>query len=447
VSEKDLTGDDTLLELPDFRIGKTGIEKAYDLELRGSAGTSQIEVNANGRVVRELGRKPGTPGTEIALGLDMALQDIAMRGCMAQQSASTVLMDSWTGEVLALASAPGYDPAAFASGISQTLLDSYNRDPLRPLSDKAISGVYAPGSAFKPLVAMAALEAGLITAETNFFCPGYFALGNSLFHCWKHGGHGTLSVRRAIKESCDVFFYHVADLLGIDRIAAMANRFGLGHEVGIDLPGERAGLIPTTAWKKAATGVSWQRGETISCGIGQSYVSVAAVQLCTYVARLVTGRAVLPHLRRKDGIMTAASPVPQEVDPAFAPMGFVKKHVDIILNGMYGVVNELHGTAYHARITEPGLEMGGKTGTAQVRRITQAEREHGVRKRFEVPWKERDHALFISFAPIAVPRYVCSVVVEHGGATGGEGGEVAAPIARDLLRAAQQRDPARRVPT
>lgn len=441
VSEQELTGDDPLLELPGFRVGKNGVEKAFDLELRGSAGTSQIEVNAFGRVVRELAREDGIPGQEIALGLDMALQDLAARRCEAEQSASCVMLDAWTGEVLALASMPGYDPSNF-----NALYDTVKDDPRHPLVDKAISGAYAPGSTFKPCVALAGLEAGAITADTEFFCPGYFRLGNSLFHCWKKGGHGHLSVRRAIKESCDVFFYNVANLLGIDRIAAMAERFGLGQILGIDIPGERAGLIPTTAWKKATTGVSWQRGETISCGIGQSFVSVTPLQLCTYVGRLVTGRVVQPRLQRKQGIMKASDPVAQAASTQFAPLGLDPKHVELVLNGMYGVVNELHGTAYNARIKDPLMAMGGKTGTAQVHHISAAEREHGHLTGTSVPWQQRDHALFIAFAPVSAPRYVCSVVVEHGGASGGEGGAVAAPIARDMLIEAQTRDPARKVP-
>jgi penicillin-binding protein 2 len=293
---------------------------------------------------------------------------------------------------------------------------------------------------------MAGLEDGIITADTEFYCPGHFQLGNTVFHCWKHGGHGHLSVRRAIKESCDVFFYNLANQLGIDRIAAMAKRFGLGEILGIDIPGERAGLIPTTAWKKKTTGVAWQRGETISCGIGQSFVSVTPLQLCTYVSRLVTGREVLPRLVRKAGVMKPGGPVAKAVSADFTPLGLNQKHVDVVLSGMYGVVNELHGTAYRARIQDPAMAMGGKTGTAQVHHITAAEREHGHLTGTAVPWKQRDHALFIGFAPVSLPRYVCAVVVEHGGATGGEGGAVAAPIAHDVLLAAQQRDPARKVP-
>lgn len=446
VSDKELTGDDPLLELPDFRIGKSGVEKQYDLELRGSAGTMQVEVNAYGRVVRELARENGIPGQDVVLSLDAALQDLAAKRCTDELSGACVLLDAWTGEVLALASSPGYDPAAFSSGLSQSMWHKLVTDPLNPLIDKAIAGIYAPGSTFKPLVAMAGLESGAITTDTTFFCPGFYRLGNTVFHCWKHGGHGTIAVREAIKQSCDVFFYNVADLLGIDRIAAMAHNFGLGELLGIDIPGEKTGLIPTRAWKRATTGVAWQRGDTVSCGIGQSYVSVTPLQLATYAARLVTGRAVVPRLTRSSGIMTAASPLAQGVSEKFAPLNFNPKHVEVVLNGMYGVVNEPHGTAYHARIEDPQYAMAGKTGTAQVRHITQAEREHGLRKEADVPWKERDHALFISFAPASAPRYACGVVIEHGGKTIGEGGAVAAPIARDVLLEAQKRDPVRRVP-
>src|SRR5487761_619726 len=446
VSEQELNSDDPLVELPDFRVGKSGIEKEYDLELRGTAGTSEVEVNAFGRVVRELAHEDGIPGEQIVLGIDMALQDLAMRRCNAQGSASAVVLDAWTGEVLALTSAPGFDPGAFASGLSPAQWKALIDNPYNPLTNKAIAGTYAPGSTFKPLVATAALEAGVITPDTEFFCPGYLWLGNALFHCWKRSGHGTLALHRAIRESCDVFFYHTADLTGIDRIAAMANRLGLGVLTGIDIPGEKPGLIPTRAWKKATTGVAWQRGETLSCGIGQSYVSVTPLQLAIYVARIATGHAVKPVLARSAGVMTPTSPIVESISHTFAPLGVQEKNLDVVRQGMYGAVNELHGTAYGARITDPAMDMAGKTGTAQVHHIAREIRDRGVVTGTKVPWKDRDHALFIAFAPVAAPRYVCSVVVEHGGATGGEGGAVAAPIAHDLLLEAQKRDPARRVP-
>ena len=445
VAEKDLTGD-PVLELPDFRIGKAGIERQYDLQLRGSAGNSQVEVNAFGRVVRELHRDDGTGGQETAIALDMGLQDFAARRCAGEQSAACVLMDAWTGEVLALVSSPGYDPEGFVTGLSQTEWLQFQSDELRPLHNKAIAGTYAPGSTFKPMVALAALEAGAITPETRVNCPGHYELGDAQFHCWKKGGHGTMVLREAIKHSCDVFFFETARRTGIDKIAAMATRFGLGDTSGIDLPGEVTGLIPTTEWKFATTGVRWQQGETISSGIGQSFVAVTPLQLCVMAARLVTNRAVAPRLLRDDGVMTPDDAAAGAAQVDFEDIGIPAKNLALVLDGMMAVVNEEGGTAYAARITDTGMAMGGKSGTSQVRHISETEREHGVKKSLQLPWKERDHALFIAFAPVGNPRYVCATVVEHGGETGGGGSAVAAPICRDVLREAQKRDPARRVP-
>jgi penicillin-binding protein 2 len=439
VSEDELDSDDPLVELPDFRIGKSGVEKSYDLELRGSAGTSQVEVNAFGRVVRELAREDGIAGQEMVLTLDMALQDLAARRCQAEQSASCVMMDAWTGEILALASMPGYDPSNFAA-----VYDTMKDDLRHPLSDKAISGTYAPGSTIKPIVALAALEAGVITPDTHVNCPGHYELGNTVFHCWKKGGHGSMDLHNGIKHSCDVYFYEVARRAGIDRIADMARRFGLGSKLGIDIPGEVGGLIPTTSWKLATKGEKWQQGETLSAGIGQSFVLVTPLQLATYAARLATGRAVVPHLVREAGIMKGVTAAADKID--FTALEVSAKDMALVLDGMNAVVNEQGGTAYAVRITDPGLQMYGKSGTSQVRHISQAEREHGLRKIKDVPWKDRDHALFISIAPVSQPRYVCAVVVEHGGESAGGGSVVAAPICRDLLREAQKRDPAHKVP-
>lgn len=443
VSEKDLNGDDPLLELPDFRIGKSGIEKAYDLGMRGTAGTSQVEVNAFGRVVRELAREEGMPGQEIVLTLDMALQDFAAKRCASEQSAACVLLDAWTGDVLAMASAPGYDPGAFAAGLTPAQWKALIENPLNPLTDKTISGTYSPGSTFKPMVALAALDAGVITPETRVFCPGHYELGDARFHCWKKEGHGGMVLRDAIKHSCDVFFFDTARRTGIDRIAAMAKRFGLGSALGIDIPGERSGLIPTTQWKKGATGIAWQQGETLSAGIGQSYVLATPLQLATMTARLVTGHEVKPRLVRENGVMVQDGGVDRIDAPA---LDVAAKDIKLVLEGMYAVVNEQGGTAYGARIKDPAIAMGGKSGTSQVRRITEAERLHGIPKPKAVPWKERDHALFVAFAPVNNPRYVCAVVVEHGGASGGGGSAVAAPICRDVLAETQKRDPAHRVP-
>jgi penicillin-binding protein 2 len=442
VSEQELTGD-PLLELPDFRIGKSGVEKAQDRGLRGSAGTSQVEVNAFGRVVREIAATPGQPGQDVVLGIDMAMQEFVTRRCAAEPSISCVLLDAVTGDVLALVSSPGFDPVAFSTGLSPAVWQELSTDPRHPLTDKAIAGVYPPGSTFKPVVALAALESGSITPETTVSCPGYLELGDATFHCWRKGGHGTVRLRDAIKRSCDVFFYETARRTGIDRIADMAKRLGLGAPLDLDIPGERAGLIPTREWKLATTGGSWQQGETLIAGIGQGSVLATPLQLATMAARLVTGRAVVPHLVRADGRLR---PGGDTVPPSFTPLAVSSRSLSLVLEGMGAVVNEQGGTAYAARITDPVLAMGGKSGTSQVRRITQYERDHGMRKASEIPWKDRDHALFVAFAPVGAPRYVCSVVVEHGGESGGGGSAVGAPICRDVLVEAQRRDPARRVP-
>jgi penicillin-binding protein 2 len=441
VSEKELTGD-PLLELPDFRIGKSGIEKSRDLSLRGIAGTSEIEVNAYGRVVREITNRPGQPGQEAVLGLDMAMQDFVTRRCASEPSVSCVLLDAVTGDVLALVSSPSFDPTLFSTGLTPALWQELSTDPRNPLTDKAIGGVYPPGSTFKPVVALAALEAGTITPDNAITCPGYLELGDATFHCWQKGGHGTLHLRDAIKHSCDVFFYETARRTGIDRIAAMAYRFGFGAPLGLDIPGERAGLIPTRDWKLATTGTSWQQGETVITGIGQGSVLATPLQVATMAARLATGRAIVPHLLREERL----PPGGDKRLPSFPALGITPRYLALVLDGMNAVVNEQGGTAYAARITDPALAMGGKSGTSQVRRISQAERDHGVRKSTEIPWKERDHALFTAFAPVGAPRYVCAVVIEHGGETGGGGSLAAAPICRDVLIEAQRRDPARRIP-
>jgi len=442
VSEKELTGD-PLLELPDFRIGKNGVEKALDLQLRGGAGTSQVEVNAFGRVVREIATTPGQPGRDIVLGLDAALQEFVVKRCSVEQSLSCVVLDALTGDVLAMVSSPSFDPTQFATGLTPALWQELSTDPRNPLTDKVIAGVYPPGSTFKPVVALAALEAGAMTPDTSVGCPGYFSLGNATFHCWRKEGHGAMRLHDGIKKSCDVYFYETARRVGIDRIAAMARKLGFGSPVGLDIPGERGGTIPDRERQAALTGVAWQPGETLIAGIGQGSVTATPIQLATMAARLVTGRAVVPRLFRPEGRLAPGGDVRT---PSFPELGINPRWLALVLDGMNAVVNEQGGTAYAARITDPAMAMGGKSGTSQVRRISAAEREHGIRKGTAVPWKERDHALFISFAPVNAPRYVCAVVVEHGGESGGGGSAVAAPICRDVLTETQKRDPARRVP-
>ncbi len=430
-SEDDLTGD-PLLELPDFRIGKNGIEKVHDQALRGAAGRLHVEVNAHGRVIRELDRHEGARGQDVTLTLDLALQGFVNRR-LGDESAAAVLLDVHSGETLALAATPGFDPNAFNRGLSQENWRRLVDNPRSPLINKTIAGRYPPGSTFKPVVALAALEAGVMGPDHTVFCPGHMTLGNRRFHCWKRGGHGELKMVEALAHSCDVYFYDVALKTGIDRIAAMAARLGLGPATGFDLPGERAGLVPTRAWKEATIGERWQKGETLVVGIGQGYMLSTPLQLAAMTARIANGGyEVLPHITRRIG-----DGFTRPLTAQMVPIGLSDAALDVVRRGMERVVNHPRGTAFRSRIEEEGFAMAGKTGTSQVRRISRAERESGVIKNEDRPWKERDHALFIGYAPVHQPRYAVAVVVEHGGG----GSRAAAPIARDILREAQRRDP------
>ncbi|MBO6580233.1 MAG: penicillin-binding protein 2 [Thalassospira sp.] len=436
VSEKELTGD-PLLELPGFTIGKNGIEKVYDLALRGTAGTSQVEVNALGRVIRELEREEGDSGNTVVMTLDLELQRYTNQRLSDQESAAAVVMDIHNGEVLALSSHPTYDPNAFTNGISHKLWNSLVNNPYAPLSNKAVNGTYAPGSTFKMCVALAGLEAGIISPNQKFFCNGHLDLGNARFHCWKRGGHGWMNMHDSIKHSCDVYYYEISQKIGIDRIAAMANKLGLGEDTGIDLPNERSGLIPTKDWKEIQLGKRWQGGETLIASIGQGYVLATPLQLCTMTARLASGKAVRPHLTRDN--VTPEGVTSRQAEE-FPELQVSRANLARIRDAMNGVTNELRGTGHGARIAIKGMEMAGKSGTSQVRRITMRERQTtGVLDNNDLPWKYRDHALFVAFAPVDNPRYACSVVVEHGGG----GSSVAGPIVRDLLLKAQELQSAR----
>lgn len=423
-------GDDPLLHLPGFRIGKNGIERAFDERLRGTAGSSRVEVNAYGRMIRELQRREGEPGDEVIMTLDMNLQRFAY-DAMGQESGAAVVMDVHTGEVLALASTPGFDPNLFNTGLSHAEWNGLRSNERNPLINKPIAGLYPPGSTFKMMTALAALESHIVTADHSVFCSGVTSLGNHEFHCWKKGGHGTVDLLGGLEGSCDLYFYDVARRVGIDRIAEMCGRFGLGRTTGIELPNERAGIIPTTQWKLQTMGKSWQQGETLVAGIGQGYITTTPLQLAQMVARIANGgHAVSPRLVRSAGTteFTAGATPSLGISPA---------NLATVIEGMNRVTNSPTGTAFKKRISEPGWEMAGKTGTAQVRRITMAERAAGLRKQEDKPWIERHHALFVGFAPISAPRYAVSVVVEHGGSGSG----AAAPVARDLLREAQRLDP------
>ena len=426
VSKRDLTGD-PLLELPGFRVGKSGVERTREELLRGKAGVSRVEVNAFGRVIRELNRREGQPGEDLRLSLDAELQN-HMMNLLGEESASAVVMDIHSGEVLGLASTPGFDPQAFNIGLTQQAWTDLTGDPRNPLMNKAIAGQYPPGSTFKMIVAIAALDAGLMSPEQKVFCSGHLELGNQRFHCWKRTGHGNMEMLDAIEQSCDVYFYEVAKRVGIDRIAETARHFGLVADTGIEIPAERKGLMPTREWKKARTGEAWQQGETLVAGIGQGFVLTTPLQLAVMTARIANGGfAVKPRLIL--GVPESAEAVSE---PERMPIG--RNALQLVAEAMRRVSNVPTGTALGARIRDPSMALAGKTGTSQVRRITRAERENRVLRNDELPWEQRDHALFVAFAPTSAPRYAVSVVVEHGGS----GSAAAAPLARDILIKVQE---------
>jgi len=439
VAEKDLTGD-PLLELPGFRIGKNGIERQYDLALRGTAGNSQVEVNAIGRVIRELKRAEGRPGKRIALTMDLPLQRYVTERMAQYRRASAVAIDVHNGEILTMVSVPSFDPNGFNEGLDPGAWKALIENPDAPLTNKAISGQYAPGSTFKLVVMLAALEAG-IPPERQYFCTGFTELGDQRFHCWHKHGHGLLSMIEAMRESCDVYFYELSLKVGVDRIAAMARKLGLGVPLDIDVPGESGGLIPTRAWKKEHFDKFWLKGETLLAAIGQGYVLATPLQLAVMTARAVNGGyAVLPRLTRE----SVGEDVKAVGPPYFPHTGISERSRQFLLQALDEAVNHPRGTAFKSRIEDPGRAFGGKTGTAQVRRITMMERDAGVRKNREKPWRKRDHSLFVGYAPVDKPRYAVSVVIEHGGA----GSKTAAPIARDILKELQRlRAPQRLVTT
>jgi len=428
VTDKDIEKQPELLSLPGFRIGRSGVEKAADDALRGTPGASNVEVNAHGRVIRELSRREGTPGQDVVLSLDMEVQKLAQEK-LAGQSGSVVVMDVQTGEIISIVSAPGFDPNAFTGTVSPTIWKQLNEDELKPLLNKAITGIYPPGSTYKPIVALAALASGAMSPQARVHCSGARALGSHVFHCWKRGGHGSMDMHSAIKQSCDVYFYECARRTGIEAIAAMSRKFGLGQVYGLEIPGEKSGLMPDPEWKLRARKDSWRDGDTFNVGIGQGAVLTTPLQLCVMTARLANGgKAVMPHVIRSFGGVerTLAEPEDMGLDPA---------HVAIVHGGMDAVTNQ-GGTGARSRIDIEGFDMAGKTGTAQVRRLTA---ELRGRSADSIPWKFRDHALFIAFAPVDQPRYAISVVVEHGGG----GSKTAAPIAKDVMTLVAQRDPAR----
>ncbi len=424
VSEKDLAeieNPDPVLNIPKFQIGKIGVEKWEEDVLRGSAGNRKIEVNHVGRIMRELDRTEGKSGADLTLTLDADVQNF-LQVRLGDQSAACIVMDVQNGDIIGAVSAPSFNPNLFVRGISNANYSALMEDDHRPLANKVVQGTYPPGSTFKVVTALSALANGQIDVDTTVYCPGYLDFGGRKFHCWKSGGHGKVDLARALAESCDVFFYDVAQRVGIDKIADMGKTMGLGQRHDLPMSAISEGNLPTKEWKQQRYKQDWRIGDTINASIGQGYVLASPLQLAVMTARVATGRQVVPRLiKAVDGI---------EVPAAEAlPLGLETSHLDSVRSGMTQVVNGQHGTSYAARIDNDAMRMAGKSGTSQVRNISAAERETGVVTNNDLPWKSRDHALFVAYAPADAPRYAVAVVVEHGGG----GSSAAAPIARDAL--------------
>ena len=443
LSSPDNENDRTLLRQPGFKVGRDGLERTYDKELRGQAGEMDVKVNAHGRVIQELKDEatPAVQGATLALTIDAELQQKAMEALSARKededpiSGAAVVLDVETGDVLVLASTPSFDPNAFNVGIDPEYWRELNTSPYKPLLNKPFSGVYPPGSTFKMISAIAAQIQGRNPAQT-VRCNGKVWYGNRFFHCWKRGGHGPMNMKNALKHSCDVFFYDVAKTMDIDLLADVARKMGLGQTYELGIPGQQKGVIPDREWKRRyfagdPENQTWFPGETLSVIIGQGYVTSTPLQLAVMAARLATGKQVRPRIVRMRGELMVPTPEAPDIDinPDF---------IDVARAGMDAVVNEPGGTAWRSQLEKPEWRMAGKTGTSQVYRITEEERAKGVTKGEDLPWHRRDHALFTCFAPFDKPRYACAVVVEHG--IGGS--RIAGPKARDIMNAVMAKDPA-----
>ncbi len=423
VSDYDLSkieNPDQLLRIPRFQIGKVGVEAKREDLLRGKAGAKRVEVNATGRVMRELSRREGTAGADVQLTVDAKLQSY-VQARLGEESAAAIVMDVETGDIHAICSSPTFDPNLFVQGISVADYKELTDNKYRPLASKSVQGTYPPGSTFKMLVALAALEEGIITPDDTVYCPGHMEVGGRKFSCWKRAGHGWMDLANSLKQSCDVYYYDLALKIGIEKITAMAQRFGLGQRFDLPMSAIARGLTPTKDWKFKTHKTDWVIGDTVNAAIGQGYMLASPLQLAVMTARLATGRDVAPRLVKSvDGIETPSG--------AGRPMGLNENNLIRMRRAMYQVVNDRRGTAYGSRIIADDNRMAGKTGTSQVRNITAAERAAGVIRNEDLPWERRDHALFVDFAPFDAPRFAVAVVVEHGGS----GGAVAAPIARDV---------------
>ena len=454
-SQKDIERKDVIKEnlVPGLKVGKSGIEYAKETQLIGRYGIKRYEVNSSGKRISQIDYIKEKQGEKIKLTVDLEVQQLAQE-LLKGKAGSISAMDIYTGEIIAMASSPTYDPNKFTHGIGHKDWGEIRDDPLKPLVNKSIAGLYSPGSTFKPLVALAALEFGTIDPERPILCKGHkhpYELYGVKYHCWKKQGHGYMRLRNAIKQSCDIYFYEMARLLGVDRLAIIAKRYGLGSNILKDLYfDEKKGVVPNTLWKKNAIGKSWYLGETVINGIGQGYIQTTPLQLCLMTAQIANGGyKIKPHIIRDESInyesarLKIANQFVNETADFTADEKFLvdrdyklyerlyrdPKNIEFIKDAMFGSTNEQYGTSYKSRYEDLKYQYAGKTGTSQVKRITEEERKLDL-DQSQIEYKNRDHALFIAFAPYKNPRYSISVLVEHGGS----GSSGAAPLASKLIK-------------
>jgi len=456
-SVEDLVKNETIKDrnVPGLRVGKTGLEKALENELIGTNGVQRFEVNAYGKRINQIDFKEGEQGKTIKLTVDTEIQKFAQE-LLNEKAGSISVMDIYTGEIIAMNSSPSFDPNLFLYGIEKNKWEEIKKNPLKPLVNKTVSGLYSPGSTIKPLVALSALENDVITPNLKVNCRGHkhpLELYGMKYHCWKKQGHGYMSLQNAIKQSCDTYFYEAARLLGVDRLNETSKKFGLGSVVLGEFFNEKKGVVPSTKWKKDAIGQNWYLGETLINGIGQGYIQTTPLQLCLMTAQLANGghkiypkiildnnQETIENIKKKmrlaeqnnledSNLLSATEKLFKKDEKNYDALYRNKENVKFVLEAMFKSTNELYGTSFSSRIEDPKYQFAGKTGTAQVKRITEAERELEL-KTEQIPYKERDHAWFVAFGPYKNPRYAVSILVEHGGS----GSSTAAPIAKKLFK-------------
>ena len=465
-SPKDIERKDIIREnlVPGLKVGKSGIEYAKETQLIGRYGIKRYEVNSSGKRISQIDYIKETQGEKVKLTVDLEVQKMAQE-LLNGKAGSICVMDIYTGELIAMASSPTYDPNKFTHGIGHKDWEEIRDDPLKPLVNKSIAGLYSPGSTFKPLVALAALEFGTIDPERPIQCKGHkhpYELYGVKYHCWKKNGHGYMRLRNAIKQSCDIYFYEMARLLGVDKLAIIAKRYGLGENILKDVYfDEKKGVVPNTHWKKNAIGKSWYLGETVINGIGQGYIQTTPLQLCLMTAQIANGGyKIKPHIIEDESIsyenirlkianqyLNDSSNETLNNDNSFLikrdyqlyeRLYKDQKNIKFVKDAMFGSTNEQYGTSFKSRYTDLKYQFAGKTGTSQVKRITERERELDL-DISQIKYEERDHALFIAFAPYKNPRYSISVLIEHGGS----GSSAAAPLASKLIKKIIDRHPLR----